>query len=109
MSDAAMWFLFGFGVAMAIVWGRSYYNKMQTFVVLSSGEDLQKKLEVIRRFGGFNDDFGLMNEEIHIKTCYVNPYSEKATLSYVIYVPNFVLRNARYQESKLRVEELFDV
>lgn len=92
-------------IMLRVLWKIRRDGQFET--VFATPADLDKKLEIIRRYKGFQDPLGLDNEEIIIKAVYVNPYKPERTLSYLIYVPKIVLTNARYEDSKKRFEDIF--
>ncbi len=93
----------------AIQTGWRLYRDSKFVTVFAKPDELGTKLEIIRRYKGFSDEHGLENEEIRIKATYVNPYQETRELSYLIYVPKIVLVNARYEDSKKRFEDIFNL
>lgn len=90
-----------------VFWRLRRENKY--FTIFSSYEELQAKLAIIRQYKGFADENGLDNESLDIRVSMVNPYTDAARLSFLIFVPKHVLDNANYRESQHRLEDIFRV
>ncbi len=84
------------------------YRDGKYVTIFATQDELERKLDIVRKYKGFSDEFGLDNEEVVIKATYLDPYGENRQLSYLIYVPKIVLTNARYEDSKKRFEQIFE-